>query len=246
MKKCVHSGRMYVFLFALLLITTITPAAWAQYWVSFASDTRYVALGDSLTSGYASHPVTQGFAYELYQSGVIDNINHLHFCNIGIPGAMSEDVLNHQVPQVQRFFKETGENYRKVVTLTVGGNDMMEVLKGKRPEVVLATFAGNLTGILANLVNSFPDIRIYVANQYAPKLPVEDEALLVAGVNQVIAGVVGIFPENAVLVDIFSAFDGKPGLLLIEKNGSEPFQIHPTRAGHKVMADAFAAAIAAK
>ncbi len=244
MRVISHHRCSSVFLFFLAI--TMAPAAWAQYWVSFAQDTRYVALGDSLTAGYASHPVTLGFAYQLYQSGVIDNINHLHFCNMGVPAALSEDVLNYQVPQVRRFFKDTGENYRKVVTLTIGGNDMTQVLAGKDPALVLATFGGNLAAILGNLVSQFPDARIYVANQYDPKLPVPNEAVLVASLNQVIADVVQMFPANGVLVDIFGAFEGRRGLLLIEKNGSEQFQIHPTHAGYKVMADAFASAIGPK
>ncbi len=240
--KVISCSRCVCFFLVFLMIAMV-PAAWAQYWVSFAQDTRYMALGDSLTAGYASHPVTQGFAYQLYQSGIIDNINHLHFCNIGVPAALSSDVLNYQVPQVKRFFKDTGQNYRKVVTLTVGGNDMMQILNGTPPELVLATFGGNLAAILGNLVSQFPDARIYVANQYDPMLPVPNEAMLVASLNQVIADVVQMFPANAVLVDIFNAFEGRSGLLLIEKNGSEQFQIHPTHAGYKAMADAFADAI---
>ena len=202
-----------------------------------------MALGESVTAGYAAHPATRGFAYRLYQGGVIDNINQTLFCNVGVPGAMSKDVLNHQVPQVELFFKDTGETYRKVVTLTVGGNDMLQVLEGEDPADVLATMGSNLASILAILVNKFPDARIYVANQYDPMLPVPGEALLVAGLNQVIAGVVQLFPENAVLVDVFAAFEGRNGLLLIEKTGSEQFQVHPTDAGYKVMADAFEDAI---
>ncbi len=232
------------YLFVFFLLITMAPAAWAQYWVSFAQDTRYLALGDSLTAGYAAHPATQGFAYRLYQGGAIDNINHMLFCNIGVPGAKSEDVLFYQVPQTKLFLTDTGETYRKVITLTVGGNDMLQVLEGKDPTVVLTTFGGNLASILGSLVSKFPDARIYVANQYDPMLPVPNEAVLVASLNQVITNVTQLFPaDNVVLVDVFSAFQGKNGLLLIEKKGSDQFQVHPTDAGYRVMAQAFADAI---
>lgn len=234
----------YVFLFFLLI--TMVPAAWAQYWVSLDQDTRYMALGDSLTAGYAAHPATQGFAYRLYQGGVIDNINNMLFCNAGVPGSTSSDVLYYQVPQVKQFFKETGQSYRKVITLTVGGNDMLKVLVGADPGAVLTAFGGNLYAILGGLVSSFPDARIYVANQYDPMLEVPHAAELVVGVNQVIAGVVQLFPTNVVLVDVHTAFEGRSGLLLIERTGSEQFQVHPTNAGYGVMADAFEAAIRAK
>jgi lysophospholipase L1-like esterase len=73
---------------------------------------------------------------------------------------------------------------------------------------------------------------------------VPGEEVLIAMANQAIAAVVSAAP-NATLVDIFSAFDGRSGLLLAEKHGAEPAQIHPTNAGYGVMAKAFADAIKA-
>ncbi len=227
-------------LFLVVLLTA--PAAWAQYWVSFEDQSRYMALGDSLSAGYAAHPATQGFVYRLYQRGVIDTVNHTLLCNTGVPNAMSADVLAYQVPQVGLFFADTGTPYRKVITLTVGGNDLLQILGGANPAVVIPTFGGNLGAILGSLVAKFPDARIYVANQYDPKLGVPNEAQLIVTVNQVIAQVVGSFP-TATVVDIFSAFDGRSGLLLVEKRGADQFQVHPTDAGYEVMAKAFADAI---
>ena len=105
------------------------PTAWGQPWVSFDDNTRYLALGDSLSAGFEAKPVTQGFVYQLYQGGVIDNLNNLLFCTEAVPNATSTDVLNYQIPQVHLFFKDTGKSYRKVVTLTVGGNDVLSLLK---------------------------------------------------------------------------------------------------------------------
>lgn len=225
-----------------LVVLLAAPGAWAQFWVSFADHTRYMALGDSLSAGYAAHPATQGFVYQLYQSGVIDNVNHLLFCDAGVPNATSADVLAHQVPQVGLFFSDTGTPYRKVITLTVGGNDMLQIIDGADPGEVITTLAGNLATILGTLAATFPDAQIYVANQYDPRLGVPNEELLIAAVNQAVAQVVGLFP-TATLVDIFSAFDGRSGLLLVEKRGAEPDQVHPTDAGYRVMEKAFANAI---
>lgn len=224
-----------------LVVLLAAPVAWAQYWVSVGDHTRYMALGDSLSAGYLAHPATQGFVYRLYQSGVIDNVNHLLFCDAGVPGAKSADVLAYQVPQVGLFFSNTGTPYRKVITLTVGGNDLLQILGGADTTTVLTAFQNNLISILGNLA-TFEDIKIYVANQYDPRLGLPGEADLIAGVNLVIAGVVALFP-TATLVDIFSAFDGRSGLLLVEKRGSDPDQVHPTDAGYRVMEKAFADAI---
>lgn len=226
----------------LLVGLLVTAPASAQYWTSFADNTRYMALGDSLSAGYGAHPATQGFVYQLYQSRAIDKVNNLLLCNVGVPNAMSQDVLDYQVPMVPLFFAETGATYRKVITLTVGGNDLFQIFLGADPPTVIATLATNLGTILASLATT--DAHIYVANQYDPRLGAPREAELIAAANQVIAGVVSAFP-NATLVDIFSAFDGRSGLLLAERRGAEPGQVHPTNAGYEVMAKTFADAIKA-
>jgi lysophospholipase L1-like esterase len=225
------------------LAFSLTPLAQAQPWVSFQTHTRYMALGDSVSAGYGAMPATQGFVYQLYQSGAIDKVNNTLFCAAAIPGALSEEVLDYQVPQVGRFFADTGVPYRKVVTLTLGGNDLLQILNGADPTTVLTSVGNNLFLILTHLTMKFPDARIYVANYYDPRLPVPGEDALVAGLNQVIGGVVARFPENAVLVDVHSAFDGRSGLLLIEKKGSNAFEVHPTNAGYRVMTQAFEEAI---
>ncbi len=74
-------------------------------------------------------PHTQGFVYQLYKNGTIDNLNNLLYCDEAVPNATSSDVLLCQIPQVHLFFTDTGTTYRKVVTLTVGGNDLLSLLK---------------------------------------------------------------------------------------------------------------------
>ncbi len=243
MQKRLNYGCALGALFVLLFMAA--PASWAQYWVSFEDNTRYLALGDSLSAGYGAHPATNGFAYQLYQSGAIDNINNMLFNNIGTVWATSSDVLSHQVPLGKLFFSNTGADYRKVVTLTVGGNDMVQILGGADPNTVLGNFANNLGAILFNLALAHPDVEIFVANQYDPRLPIPGGSALVQALNSVIASVVFYFPQ-ATVVDVFSAFEGRKGLLLIEKQGSEILQVHPTNAGYRVITMAFADAIRAK
>jgi lysophospholipase L1-like esterase len=229
----------------LLVGLLVTAPAWAQYWTSFADNTRYMALGDSLSAGYGAHPATQGFVYQLYQSGVIDKVNNLLLCNVGVPNAMSADVLAFQVPMVPLFFAKTGEGvtYRKVITLTVGGNDLL------LGEAGVYTIIANLPKILGQIALSFPFAHVYVSNIYDPGLGPE-VATLVQFANSVIAQVVQGFNSQPLetpvtLVDIFSAFQGRSGLLLAERRGAEPGQVHPTNAGYGVMAKTFADAIKA-
>ena len=229
----------------LALAFSLAPLAQAQPWVSIESHTRYMALGDSISAGYGAMPATQGFVYQLYQGGAIDKVNDTLFCAAGVPGALSKDVLDYQVPQVPRFFSNTGMPYRKVVTLTLGGNDLLQILAGADAGTVLASVGSNLFQILAQLNAQFPGAKIYVANYYDPKLTVDGAGALVATLNQVIGGVVSNFQDNAVLVDLHGAFNGRSGLLLIEKKGSGAYEVHPTNAGYRVIAETFTAAIKA-
>lgn len=59
--------------------------------------------------------------------------------------------------------------------------------------------------------------------------------------NQIVAGVAGAF--NVPVADVYSAFHGRDGLLLIERAGAAPDEVHPTNAGYRVMAQAFEAVI---
>lgn len=241
-----------------VLAGVLAPAQ-SQYWVSFDDNTRYLALGDSISAGYGAHPSTNGFVYRLYQSGAIDNVNDTLLDNIGVVGATSSDVLSHQVPLGHLFFSNTGQEYRKVVTITVGGNDLQQLIGtilygGLGEEEIQAlvgqtlyNFSVNLGYILGDLI-TYPNIEVYVANQYDPLLPVAGGSEIVSALNNAISGVISAMKSaypfaDITLVDVHGAFDGRSGLLLSEKQGAGLFQVHPTNDGHRVMAKTFADAI---
>jgi len=246
-------GRLVILSLAMLL--SYVSLAAAQYWESFENNTRYLALGDSISAGYGAHPATNGFVYQLYQSGAIDNVNNLLLDNIGVVNATSRDVLDHQLPLGALFFADTGSEYRKVVTLTVGGNDLVALIgqllnpslsQAEKMQLINATLTGygtNLGALLAGLIR-FQNVEVYVADQYDTLLPVPGASDIVDALNAVTAQVVASISQlpsaNITLVDIHSAFEGRKGLLLIEKKGGDPYQVHPTNAGYQVIAKAFA------
>ena len=220
--------------------------------------TRYLAMGDSIAAGYKAQPATQGYAFVLYQSGVFDKVSSTVFNNIAAVGATSKDVLDHQVP-LALIDAARGGFVPGHITLTAGGNDIADVLRfaaTRPPDAVLLTYAlaaraayqANLTAILQALTLNAPGRKIYVANQYS--VP-EIEALLPQGVdllaafNATTAGVVAAFPGKAFLVDAHAAFDGRQGLLLIDRQSASLFEVHLTNAGHRAMAQAFADVITA-
>jgi len=243
----VYLRRRFTTAVAVAAVVISLGVAQAQPWTSFGSKTRYLAMGDSLSAGYGAMPATNGFTYELYQTGVIDQISNTLFCNMAVPGTVSDDVLKFQVPQVKRFFSQTDNDYIQVITLTVGGNDMMTVLNGADPTTVLQTLGSNMVAILTTLHLNFPNARIFVGNVYDPNLDITNEKQLVMALNQTIAfAVTASNTKSVTLVDVYSAFEGRHGLLLSDRPHSDIDQIHPTDAGYHVMAMEFEKAIQGK
>jgi lysophospholipase L1-like esterase len=63
--------------------------------------------------------------------------------------------------------------------------------------------------------------------------------LIILAFNAIVAGVAQAC--GASVADVYSAFSGANGLLLIEKNGAGQFEVHPTNAGYRAIAAAFEA-----
>lgn len=221
-------------LFALVFSLAMAAPAVADLPWQFDNNTRYMAMGDSLVAGYGAIPATQGYVYLLYKEGVFDKVTNTLLSNAGVPGVTSRQVLDHQVPQAVEAFRPT------VITLTVGGNDLLRILKGANAGQVLSEFQTNLTLILQNLRTALPNTRIVVSNLYTiPQIAGADQ--IVPIFNQIVAGVASAF--NVPVADVYGAFHGRHGLLLIERRGAAPDEVHPTNAGYRVMAQAFEAVI---
>jgi len=216
----------------LLVILFSAGVCQAQKPWEFSQHTRYMVMGDSLSVGYGAFPETNGYAYRLYREGVCDKKPHTLFCNASVIGVTSADVLAHQVPQAFVFRPD-------VITLTVGGNDLARILEGADPNLVLAEFQANLEAILWQLVIDL-GAQVYIANLYTvDEIPGANEIIPVF--NMIVAGVANGFGVE--VADLYTAFKGKKGLLLIERPGHEPNEMHPTNAGHKAIAEAFEAVI---
>jgi acyl-CoA thioesterase I len=219
---------------ALLFVSSF---AHAEIPWTFSNDTRYLAMGDSLAAGQGAIPVTQGYAYLLYKGGTFDSLTNTIFADAAVPGAKSADVLDFQVPQAVNIFQPD------VVTISVGGNDLLEILGGADPVTVLTAFQANLTNILVTLRADLPKALIIIGNQYdIPDITagIPGATLVIGKFNAIIAGVAQA--TGVRVADVFDAFQGRNGLLLIERHGASAFEVHPTNAGYRVMADTFAAA----
>ncbi len=215
----------------MIILISVTISSAELPW-QFSEHTRYMVLGDSLGAGYGAVPQTQGYAYRLYQGGTFDVASKTIFCNSSVVGATSSDVLAYQVPQAFIFKPD-------VITLTVGGNDLTAILSGTDPNLVLDLFQTNLTQILNRLVIEL-GATVYVSNLYTiSDIPGADQVIPLF--NQTVSGVAGSF--GVPVADFNGSFEGKKGLLLIDRHGASPLETHPTNAGHRAMAEAFKAVV---
>jgi lysophospholipase L1-like esterase len=236
------------------------PASAQSPQQSAADATRYMALGDSVAAGFRAMPTTKGYPYLLYMNGTFDRLPHTLFCMAAVPGATSGHVLLHQVPQAVIPFAEGGFN-PNYITLTVGGNDLLAILRfaATNPNPadiqqfavqVLEQYAQNLGAILATLRQQLPAAKIFVSNQYAatpvePLFPGTLVSDIIAAFNATLAQVLSAFPSNVYLVDVHEAFLGRNSLIVAERPHGGAFDLHLTNAGQRAMAQAFAEVIAA-
>lgn len=232
----------------LVLILTLLPALALAALPAPTPTVRYLSLGDSIAAGFKAQPATAGYAYQLYLDEVYGRGPDTVFANIAMPGATSTDVLNFQLPQVPRFVPT-------VVTMSVGGNDLLTLLAAAPPTpeqvgAVLNRFAGNLSQILVGLCGLMPEGgRIYLHNLYViPEIAGTEQVVpLFNGVMAQVAEGVTLVPicrDNVIAVaDVYGAFFGQRGLLLIErfekKGLLDTFEVHPTNKGHRIIEDLF-------
>jgi lysophospholipase L1-like esterase len=222
---------------AFLILALAAPCALAELPWQFDQHTRYMALGDSLASGYGAIPATQGYVYQLYHSGIIGSLPNTIFCNAAVPGATSADVLKYQVPQAINVMRPG------IITISVGGNDLFKIMAGAEASQVLAEFAANFDTILGSLRAGLPDAKIYVGNLYTiPEIPGADQTI--PWFNAIVVQVAGKY--NVPVADVYTAFLGKQGLLLVERHGASATEAHPTNAGYGVMAKAYEAVMKGK
>jgi lysophospholipase L1-like esterase len=218
---------LYVLVFAASAVRAAPPFI-------LGDNIRYLSMGDSFAAGKGAIPVTQGFAYLLYQDGVFGKITDVTFANAAVPGVDSAQVLAHQVPQALLDFEP------HVITVYAGLNDIKTILGGADPNVVLGQLGQNMTGILCGLSTNLTDVTIIVGN--FPDFPWLSAAnplvrQLIIAANQVVAGVAS--DCGAKVADVFAAFDGRTGLFLHDRNGVSASEGHPTNLGYRVMEQAF-------
>ena len=98
---------------------------------------RHLAMGDCLSAGYGAVPATQGFSYLLFTGGVFNRAPVTPFANAADPGVSSRQVMKCPVSQATDAFRP------HVITLVVGGKDLLRIPGDPDPYTVLAELEMN-------------------------------------------------------------------------------------------------------
>lgn len=244
---------------ALTVMTFAATLASAQ--ISFPKTGYYVAMGDSVAAGTGAMPVTNGYAYQLYDHGVFGQKQAMEFADVAVRGGRSWDFRDHQVAQV--LCAEPAQR-PTVVTITAGANDFFR----NDPDIlgIAARVVGGIDLLLNNDTTvsvpaldpvtlqpcrALTNVTILVSNYYSMPHPVPvvfdqlDAAL--RGFDQALRYWLQFVsvPQGSrvAIVDLYSASLGRQGLVTIERHlGYEAvfdFNIHPTNLGHAFIAAEF-------
>lgn len=213
---------------------TAQTASGDQPW-TLGDNVRYMSMGDSYAAGKGAIPVTSGFAYLLYKEGVFGPITNVTFANAAVPGSDSLDVVNYQLTPAISDFKPN------VVTVYIGLNDLKKIFGGANPQTVLVQLGANLGQVLCGLEYGITPAPLVIVGNL-PDLPWISAAT--PEVRQVIIAANGVIASvaqtcNARVADVFTAFEGRNGVFLHDRNGVDPNEAHPTNLGYRVIAKAF-------
>lgn len=133
---------------------------------------NYVAIGDSLTEGIGDSTNQGGFVPLLSQSLTQSYDYKVSYKNYGIAGNTSQQILTRIKKQ-----KTIQQNLSKadVMTLTVGGNDVMAVIRKKLTNLTVSsfkkpesTYQKKLRQIIDLARRDQPDLPIYILGIYNP------------------------------------------------------------------------------
>ena len=199
----------------------------------------YISLGDSLAVGVgSSDPRERGYA-PIYRDLLEEETDrNVRLVQLGVSGETSESFLNGPDPQLDRAVAALREDPTAVVTLSLGGNDLLRVANGTdaEREAALARYAENLDLILKSLaVASGPEPRIGVLALYNP-VPGSFTDEWVVKLNETIREVAA--RNGAAVAPGDEAFRGHEADYA--RHARYPWHIHPTDGGHEVLARAFA------
>lgn len=251
-------------IWAAALGVVVAPAV-AHAQINFEKTGYHVAMGDSVAAGEGAMPVTNGYAYRLYDEGIFGRKQEMDFANVAVRGGRSWEFRDHQVAQV---LCATPGQRPTVVTITAGANDFLRgdnnilLIASRVVEGINRLLNNNTAFVSSTIIDpvtgqacpALSNVTILVSNYYSIPHPIPQvDALLDAALSgfdgalryllqftHVPAG------SKVAVVDLYTPSLGRGGLVLIQRRGgftsAFDFDVHPTNAGHAFIAGEFAAA----
>ena len=201
----------------------------------------YVSLGDSLAVGVgSSDPRERGYA-PIYRDLLAEETGrNVRLVQLGVSGETSESFVSGADPQLARAEAALHEDPGAVVTLSLGGNDLLRAANGTdaEREAALARYARNLDRILKDLRSaSDPEPRISILALYNPA-PGSFTDEWAGKLNETVRAVAA--RNGAAVAAGDEAFRGHEAEYA--RHARYPWDIHPTDKGHEALARAFAEA----
>lgn len=196
----------------------------------------YLALGDSLTTGYGVEP-SQSFAFLFYRNLAVYDPG-LKYVNLGVNGLTSHEFAG-LVSQERAL---TLIKQAKIISITIGSNDLLAVGKsliagaGANIDLTLEDLNHNLLLIGSFIRRANPSALVKIATIYNPLPPMNKQSTalaegLVKTANRSIRRMAREY--RFTVVPVAKAFSGQEQILL------GPDRIHPNYLGHKLIADLF-------
>jgi lysophospholipase L1-like esterase len=210
-----------------------------------ARDT-YLTLGDSVAAGIGASAPGEMYAAELFRVLRAADPTLSRHVNLAIPGETSASLLGRQM---EAALAELASGRVRLVTLSIGANDLLGLLSTCQEELLSETCVDNaarqvdiveenLEEAVELMREADPEVEVVLLDYYNPLAPVfPDTARYVADLN-------GVLHERATedglpLVVVFPSFDGHE----LELTHIEARDVHPNDDGHQLIADLAAAVI---
>ena len=159
-------------LFSLLIPKSASEISHKDIATTKAKSFNYVAIGDSLTQGVGDSTNQGGFVPLLSQD-LTDNSHYdVHYSNYGVSGNTSNQILKRMQEQtdIQEALAKAN-----LMTLTVGGNDVMAVIRKNLANLSVSSFTESskdyqkrLRQIIDLARTDNPNLPIYILGIYNP------------------------------------------------------------------------------